>query len=149
LDAMVTSDRAAAEAARRQADQARAQFAAARDRGDQARLNAPREVDIRRANVAARPAGARTASAQVDQARLNLSYTQIRTPLAGIVAKRTAEVGEHVSPGQQVITVSQIDDVWVTANYKETQLRRMHPGQNVRVHVDALGRDFEGYIESM
>jgi membrane fusion protein (multidrug efflux system) len=67
----------------------------------------------------------------------------------GIIAKRTAEVGQHVEPGQQIVLVTQIDDLWVTANFKETQLRRMQPGQSVRVHVDALKRDFDGYVESL
>jgi membrane fusion protein (multidrug efflux system) len=149
LAATVAANRATAEAAQRQVDQARAQLAQAQQRETQARENAPREVDIRKANVAVREAGAETARAQLDQARLNLSYTQIRTPVKGIIAKRTAEVGQHVEPGQQIVLVTQIDDLWVTANFKETQLRRMQPGQSVRVHVDALKRDFDGYVESL
>ncbi len=80
---------------------------------------------------------------------MNLSYTKIVSPVKGIVAKRTAEVGQHVAAGQQILLVTQIDDMWVTANFKETQLRRMQPGQGVTIHVDALKRDFDGYVESM
>jgi membrane fusion protein (multidrug efflux system) len=149
LAATVAANRASAEAAQRQADQARAQLTQAQHRAAQARENAPLEVDIRKANVAVRQAGTDTARAQLDQARLNLSYTQIRTPVKGIIAKRIAEVGQHVEPGQQIALVTQIDDLWVTANFKETQLRRIQPGQSVRVHVDALKRDFDGYVESM
>jgi membrane fusion protein (multidrug efflux system) len=149
LAATVAANRASAEAAQRQVDQARAQLTQAQHRAAQARENAPHEVDIQKANVAVRQAGAQTAQAQVDQARLNLSYAQIRTPVRGIVAKRTAEVGQHVEPGQQIVLVTQIDDLWVTANFKETQLRRMQPGQSVRLHVDALKKDFDAYVESM
>ena len=70
-------------------------------------------------------------------------------PVAGIVLKRSAEVGEHVSAGQQLLTIAQIGDIWVTANFKETQLRNIHPGQSARIHVDALRQDFEGYVENI
>jgi membrane fusion protein (multidrug efflux system) len=149
LAATVAANRATAEAAQRQADQARAQLSQAQERAQQARETAPQQIDIQKANVAVRQAGMLTARAQLDQARLNLSYAQIRTPVRGIVAKRTAEVGQHVEPGQQIILVTQLDDLWVTANFKETQLRRMQPGQSVRLHVDALKRDFDAYVESM
>jgi membrane fusion protein (multidrug efflux system) len=85
----------------------------------------------------------------VEQAQLNLSYCKIFTPVTGIIAKRTVEVGHHVTPGQQVFLITQTDDMWVTANFRETQLRHMRPGQSARIHVDALGRDFNGYVESM
>jgi membrane fusion protein (multidrug efflux system) len=66
-----------------------------------------------------------------------------------VVAKRIAEVGQHVAPGHQPFLISQINDLWVTANFRETQLRLMRPGQSVRVHVDAIDKDFDGYVESM
>jgi membrane fusion protein (multidrug efflux system) len=100
--ATVAANQASALAALRQADQSRAQELEAQERAAQARTNAPHEIDIRRANVAARQAAVRTARSQVDQAQLNLGYTQIFAPVKGIVAKRSAEVGQHVTPGQQL-----------------------------------------------
>ena len=149
LAATVAANQATAGAAAREADQARAQLTQAQQRAEEARLNAPRQIEMQRANVAVRRAGIETARAQLDQARLNLSYVKIQAPVDGIVAKRAAEVGQHVEPGQQVVLITQIDDLWVTANFKETQLRRMRPGQSVRLSVDALKADFDGYIESL
>ena len=63
--------------------------------------------------------------------------------------KRSAEVGSHVSAGQQLLTIAQTGDLWVTANFKETQLLGIRPGQTARIHVDALKRDFDGYVENI
>jgi membrane fusion protein (multidrug efflux system) len=149
LAATVDANRQAAAAAQKQVDQAREQLAQAKERAAETTSNAPRQVAIRRANVASRQAALAAAQAQLDQAVLNLSYCKITTPVGGIVAKRIAEVGQHVAPGQQVFLISQIDDLWVTADFRETQLKLMQPGQSVRIHVDALGRDFDGYVENM
>nr|AEQ20300.1 multidrug resistance efflux pump [uncultured bacterium CSLG7] len=149
LAATVAANQATAQAAAREADQTRAQLAQAQERAEEAKQNAPRQVEMQKANVTARQAAIRTARAQLDQARLNLSYVKIQSPVNGIVAKRTAEVGQHVEPGQQLVLITQIDDLWVTANFKETQLLRMKPGQGVRIRVDALSSDFDGYIESL
>ena len=83
---------------------------------------------------------------QVEKAKLNLSYTKIVAPVGGIVMKRSAEVGTHVAAGQQLLTIAQIDDMWVTANFKETQLRSIRPKQSAVLHVDALKQDFQGYV---
>ncbi|HLJ47716.1 MAG TPA: HlyD family secretion protein [Bryobacteraceae bacterium] len=149
LAATVVASRKAADSARKQVDQRQAQLNEARRRAEEARQNAPRQVAIQRANVLTRQSAAEAARAQVDQAELNLSYCKITSPVDGIVAKRTAEIGQHVTPGQQVMLVTQLNDLWVTANFRETQLRRMHPGQSVRVHVDAINGDFDAYLESM
>jgi membrane fusion protein (multidrug efflux system) len=106
-------------------------------------------VDVQRATEASRQAAARISKAQVDQATLNLAYCMIYAPVAGIVGNKTVEIGAQVSIGQELFDVTPIDDVWVTANYKETQLRKMHAGQAVTIQVDTLGRDFKGYIEDM
>jgi membrane fusion protein, multidrug efflux system len=87
--------------------------------------------------------------AEVDRAQLDLSYCKIISPVAGVVSKRTVDVGEHVSKGQRLVTVADLGDLWVTANFKESQLRKMHPQQSVRISVDAFGQDFDGYIEAM
>ncbi len=72
------------------------------------------------------------------QALLNLSYTNIVAPTAGIVTAKSVEVGQQVQPGQMLLTISQTDDIWITANFKETQLRRMRPGQSADIAVDAF-----------
>ena len=149
LAASVAANQASAAASLKQVDQRRAQLAEAQRRAEEARKNAPRQVAIRRANVASRQSMVETARAQLAQAQLNLSYCKIISPVNGIIAKRIAEVGDRVAPGQQVMLIVQMDDLWVTANFRETQLRRMHPGQSVRIHVDALDGDFDGYLDSM
>jgi membrane fusion protein (multidrug efflux system) len=100
-------------------------------------------------NVATRQAQVEAATAQLNQAQLNLSYTRIVAPQAGVIGKRTAEIGQAVSPGQSLMALTELNDLWVTANFKETELARMHRGQPVQIHVDALGRDFRGHIQSM
>jgi membrane fusion protein (multidrug efflux system) len=149
LAATVSAARASAESAAKQADQRRAQLTETQQKAEEARRNAPQQVAVRRANVSTKQAAVAAARAQLDQALLNLSYCKITTPVPGIVAKRTAEVGEHVTPGQQMVLVAQTADMWVTANFRETQLQLMRAGQSARIHVDALSRDFDGYVDGM
>jgi membrane fusion protein (multidrug efflux system) len=130
-------------------DQRRAQLLQAQSRLTQYRRTAPQQIAIRRANIASNQASAQSAEAQVETAQLKLSYTKIAAPVDGIVLKRSAEVGSHVAAGQQLMQIAQIGDLWVTANFKETQLRGLHPRQSVRIHVDALKQDFDGYVESI
>ena len=85
----------------------------------------------------------------MEQAQLRLSYTRLVAPVNGIVMKRSAEVGERVSPGQQLLTIAETGDIWVTANFKETQLSACRPKQQARIYVDALHRDFDGYVENI
>jgi len=85
----------------------------------------------------------------LDQALLNLSYTKILAPVGGIIGKKNAEPGQEVSPGQQLMADVPITNLWVTANFKETQLKKMRVGQRVTIHVDAYGRDYQGYVESL
>jgi membrane fusion protein (multidrug efflux system) len=89
------------------------------------------------------------ARADVHTAELNLSYTKIYAPVSGVVGHKTVELGHRIQPGQSLLTVVPIDDIWVTANFKETQLRHMHPGQPVTVHVDTYGRNYKGTVEDM
>jgi membrane fusion protein (multidrug efflux system) len=147
--ATVAAAQASAASAQSVVDQRRAQLTETQQRAEEARRSAPQQLAVRRANVSTRQAAISAAKAELDQALLNLSYCKITTPVAGIVAKRTAEVGEHVTPGQQLVLVAQTADVWVTANFRETQVRLMRAGQSARIHVDALGQDFEGYIDGM
>jgi membrane fusion protein (multidrug efflux system) len=87
--------------------------------------------------------------AALDRAQLDLSYCKIVAPVAGVIGKRTVEPGEHVSKGQRLITLSNLSDLWVTADFKESQLREMKPGQRVTISVDAFDKDFEGTVEAM
>jgi membrane fusion protein (multidrug efflux system) len=144
----VASKRASSEAARRVIAQREASLVAARTQLSEAVQNNPRQLLLREATVLMRQANITVFKSQVDQAELNLSYTRIIAPVGGIAGKKSVEVGEQVRPGQQLLAISQTD-VWVTANFKETQLKRMHPGQTVSVSVDALDRKFDGLIESM
>ena len=98
--------------------------------------------------IASREAQVQAAQAALDQAELNLRYTRITAPAAGVIGNRSAQLGQRVQPGQSLMALTQ-DQLWVTANFKETQLARMHPGQQVTVHVDALGRDFKGHVENL
>ncbi|MDX6458174.1 MAG: rane fusion protein multidrug efflux system [Acidobacteriaceae bacterium] len=89
------------------------------------------------------------ARADVHTAELNLSYTKIYASVSGVVGHKTVELGHRIQPGQSLLTVVPLDDIWITANFKETQLRHMHPGQPVTIHVDTFGRDYKGTVEDM
>jgi membrane fusion protein (multidrug efflux system) len=147
--AVIVGNAASLQAAARTVDQRRAQLEQAQSKLAQYRRNAPAQVAIRRATVKSNEASAQTAEAQVEEARLKLSYCKILAPVSGIVMKRSAEIGEHVAAGQELFIIAQVNDVWVTANYKETQLRRLKPGQSATIHVDALRQDFAGTVESI
>jgi membrane fusion protein (multidrug efflux system) len=147
--ANVIAARASLEAAGRTVEQRRAQLEQARSRLAQLRSNAPTQVAIRQAMVKSQQASELTVATQVEQAELRLSYTRITSPVAGIVLKRSAETGAHVSAGQQLMLVAQVGDVWVTANFKETQLRNIRPGQPAKIHIDALQVDFDGFVENI
>ena len=88
----------------------------------------------------------RRRKALVDQAKLNLSYCTIVAPVTGIVGKKTVEVGQNISPGQQLMAVVPLDDIWVTANFKETQLSQMKPGQRVQVQRGRLRQEVYGKV---
>ena len=86
--------------------------------------------------------------ALLQQAELNLGYTKVLAPVSGEVTK-TVVAGLNVQPGQQMLTVVPLREVWITANFKETQMRRMRPGQRVRIRVDSSGRDYRGRVDSI
>jgi membrane fusion protein (multidrug efflux system) len=109
--------------------------------------NGPDQVRVQQAKAKSAMADVQQAQARVDQAQLNLSYTHITAPTAGIVNKKNVQVGANLSIGQDLLTIIPLTNLWVTANFKETQLARMHPGQNVTIKVDALGgRKFHGKV---
>jgi membrane fusion protein, multidrug efflux system len=110
---------------------------------------APQQVSMTRAKADAADAQARERKAQLDQAELNLSYTVVRSPVTGIVGKKTVEVGQNVGIGQELVEVVPLDDIWITANFKETQLAHMRPGQPVEVKVDAYGRTWKAHVSNL
>jgi membrane fusion protein, multidrug efflux system len=111
---------------------------------------APEQVTASRARLAAAEAKVRQNEAMVKQAELNLEYTTVKAPVKGIVSRKSVEMGQVIQAGQALMTVIPLDRVWVTANFKETQLDKMRPGQRVKIEVDAYGgRDFSGKVESL
>jgi membrane fusion protein (multidrug efflux system) len=110
---------------------------------------APQQISMTLAKAEGADAQARERKAELDQADLNLSYTVVRSPATGIIGKRTVEVGQNVSIGQELVEVVPLDDVWVTANFKETQLAHMRPGQPVEIKVDAYGRKWQAHVTNM
>jgi membrane fusion protein, multidrug efflux system len=110
---------------------------------------APQQVSMTRAKADAADAQARERKAQLDQAELNLSYTVVRSPVTGIIGKKTVEVGQNIGIGQELVEVVPLDDVWVTANFKETQLAHMRPGQPVEIKVDAYGRTWKAHVTNL
>ena len=130
-------------------NQKRALVAQAQSRLQQYRRNAPQQLAVKRAAVISEEAAAKTEEVQVERAKLNLDYTKILAPIGGIVMKRSAEVGAHVATGQQLLIIAQTEDLWVTANFKETQLRNIRPKQSAVLHVDALNQDFQGYVDDV
>jgi membrane fusion protein (multidrug efflux system) len=108
----------------------------------------PQQVSSTRARVRAAIADVEQKRALLDQAQLNLQYTKILAPITGEVNK-TVVVGLNVQPGQQLLTVVPLDEVWVTANFKETQLRRMQVGQKADIHIDSTGQTLKGRVNSI
>jgi membrane fusion protein (multidrug efflux system) len=106
----------------------------------------PQQVAIQKAKADQAAAQVEQTKAALAQAKLNLGYTQIVAPTAGIVTVKNVEEGQNVSIGQNLATLVSLDDIWITANFKETQLEHMRPGQAVTVHVDAYGRDYDGKV---
>lgn len=149
LAASVDSARASAEAAQKVVEQRRAQLEESRSMMQSASVNAPNQVAISRATLQSKQADVQAMKAQLDRAQLDLSYTKIISPASGVISKRTVEVGEHVSKGERLVTLADLGDLWVTANFKESQLRQMHPGQAVTISVDAFDQNFDGTIEAM
>jgi membrane fusion protein (multidrug efflux system) len=145
----VAANRAAAASAQKTVEQRQAQLEEQRSKLDQTVHNGPLQVAIREADIKGQQANTEAAQSSLEKARLNLAYCQITAPVSGVITQRSAEVGARISAGQQLLMVVQVNDLWVTANFKETQLARMRPGQAVRIYVDALHDTFDGTVESM
>jgi len=109
-------------------------------------LTAPQQVAVSQARAKTAEALVAQRRTLVEQAQLNLGYCTIVAPVSGIVGKKTVEAGANVSPGQQLMAVVPLDDIWITADFKETQLRLMKPGDRVVFSVDAYGREYRGKV---
>ena len=119
-------------------------------------ISAQREADIRKVAVSAAEARLTSALAQVDAARANqdglelqLGYTKILAPVEGVVTRRFVEQGQTIQPGQGLLTLIPLHRTWVTANFKETQIARMRPGQEVEIKVDMTGTTLKGHVDSI
>jgi len=89
------------------------------------------------------------AKSDVRTAELNLGYTKIYAPVSGVIGRKTVELGHRIQPGQSLLAIVPLDDIWVTADFKETQLKYMRAGQPVTVHVDTFGQDYQGTVENL
>src|SRR5262245_38043622 len=147
-DATVIANKATAESKRQALAQAEAKMVQAKADYESAKT-VPQQISVTRAKAESAAAQVLARQAELDQAELNLSYTVIHSPVNGIIGRRSAEIGQNVSVGQQLISVVSLDDVFVTANFKETQLARMHPGQPATIKVDAYGRSWSGHVSNM
>lgn len=153
--AAAAASTATVSAARATADAAQQQVAQAQDRLVSAEANwrnaqtAPRQMQVVHSRAASALAEAQLKKAELDQALLNLQYTKIIAPVSGVVSNRTVEVGQNVAPGQELMKIIPLNDVWITANYKETQLRYMKVGQPVTIDVDANHKTYKGKVDSI
>jgi len=108
----------------------------------------PQQVEAMRARARAAAAQVQQKQAALDQAELNVQYCTVTAPVSGVVSK-SVEVGMNVQPGQTLVSIVPLDDIWITANFKETQLAHMRPGQRVTISVDAFSRDYHGTVDSI
>jgi membrane fusion protein, multidrug efflux system len=151
VDQRVSAADAAAAAvatAKKRIDQRKATLQSAQSRLVETKANAPRQLVERQATYSVRQANLELAQAQLKQAQLNFSYGKLTAPVAGILGKRSVNVGDRVQPGQQLFSLSQTGNQWVTANFRETQIEEMKIGQPVEIHVDSLDKDFTGKVQS-
>jgi membrane fusion protein (multidrug efflux system) len=110
----------------------------------------PDQISAIQARAAAADAHAQQARAVLAQAELNLQHATVKAPMKGLVSRKTVEAGQNVQAGQPLMAIIPLDEVWVTANFKETQLRNMRPGQKATLTVDAYGgREFNGHVDSI
>jgi len=145
---LVEVDRAAVNAEKQKIAQARNMVLERQAQVDGART-APHQASDARAKLASAGGALDQAKADVRTAELNLSYTKIYAPVGGVIGRKTVELGQRVQPGQSLLVIVPLDDIWVTANYKETQLKWMRAGQPVSIHVDTFRRDYKGTVEDL
>ena len=134
--------------AQAQLDQERAPMAEVRAHVDAAK-SGPEQVVAKQAQAQASGAQVQQKQAALSQAEIDLGYTTVRAPVSGLVSERSMEPGQTVSHGQPLMAIVPLEDVWVTANFKESQLKNMHPGQPVEIEVDAYGKKYKGHVDSI
>ncbi len=147
--AVVASRQQTAEAAAKQVTQAGDSLRQAQAQLKEAKLNLPRQIAMQHATLAERQASVKQMQANADQAELNLEYTRIYAPEDGIIGDKNVQLNSQVTAGQEMFALTQTNDIWVEANFKETEITNMHPGQSVRIYVDALKMNFDGYVEAL
>jgi membrane fusion protein, multidrug efflux system len=145
--AAVTAAKAEEAAAEQDVDEARSRLIEAMARNESAQAG-PKRVASTRARALSAIADVAQKRAELDQAKLNLGYTRVLAPVTGEVDKKVV-VGLNVDPGEQMLTVVPLDEVWITANFKETQLRHMRAGQKVKIACDSNGRSYQGHVDSI
>lgn len=143
--AAVTAAESVASATKEEVSQAHARLAEAKA-ALRASHTGPQRVKVSQAEAEAAEAAVKIAKANLDQAQLNVGYTTIRAPISGIVGKKSVEVGQNIEAGQALMAVVPVTGLWVTANYKETKLKNMRPGDPATIHVDADNRDYKGHV---
>jgi membrane fusion protein, multidrug efflux system len=146
--ASVDAARASASAAQQQIKAAQSRVLQAQAEVQNAR-SGPQQIRAIRSRAESAEALVEARKAALDQAQLNLQYTKIVSPVNGVVTNRTVEVGQNVQPGQELMRVINLDDIWVTANFKETQLRDVRINQPVTIHADITGKDYKGHLQSI
>ncbi len=140
-DKQAASAKAAHETSAAKVDQAQAAL-------DQSRANR-KQVDISATQAESASAAVLQARANLEARQLELSYTTLVAPVNGVVTRKTVQLGQILQPGQTVMTIVPLDDVWVTANFKETQLAGVRKGQKAEIHVDMYGRSFRAHVDSL
>ncbi|MGH9547027.1 MAG: HlyD family secretion protein [Terriglobales bacterium] len=144
----VAAARASAAAAEQMVSQAQAKHQQA-EANLRSAGTGPQQISITRSRAQSALAQAQQKKAELEQATLNLQYTHVAAPVSGIVSNRTVEVGQNVQIGQELMKIINLDDIWVTANFKESQLRYMRPGQRATISVDAYGKKYNGHVQSI
>ena len=148
--AAVEAARASAAAAEQAVEQARAKLAQAQAQLQYAETR-PQQISVQQSRAQAAEAETERATAIFVQAQLNLEYTTIVAPVSGVVGQRSVQPGQNVIPGQQLMTIVPLDseNIWVPANFKETQMTYIRPGQHVEISVDTYGRTYDGHVDSI
>src|SRR5215471_17686130 len=148
--AAVANTRASAAAAEQAVTQAQSKVSQAMASVRNAETR-PQQISAQVSKARAAEAQAQSSAAKLQQAELNLQYTTIVAPVSGIVGQRSAQPGQNVAVGQQLMSIVPLDseNIWVTANFKETQLKHMRPGQPVKISVDAYGHVYKGHVQSI
>ena len=146
--ASVNAARANASGAEHEVSQAQSKLATA-EANLRSAATAPQQVASIRSRAQSAQAQAQQKKAELDTAEQNLAYARIVAPVNGVVSNRTVEVGQNVQIGGELMKIINLDDIWVTANFKETQLRHMRAGQEATISVDAFGRKYKGHVQSL